>query len=269
MFMIERQKWINHNFNLGIAVGWSKNIMSRLGNTEILLKHYVKNLTNGQLGQRTNDHWSIKEHIGHLTDLECLWLNRFEQFEQGLTELVAADMANQKTEKSNHNVLDIEVLLENFTINRQILLDKVKLFSEKTQNHMAFHPRIKTMMKPVDLLFFIAEHDNHHITSIIEIIEKLPIQKPLKKYIIIEHFDAKKIKILYQRFDEKGRMLPKGLQYIDSWIDQEVQTCYQLMESESIEILEEWVNNWKDLADFEIVPVISSQEAKTKVFSKQ
>ena len=232
--MIDRQKWIDHNFNLGIAVGWSKNIMSRLVYTEILLKHYVKNLTNGQLAQRTDNHWSIKEHIGHLSDLESLWLNRFEQFEQGLPELVAADMANQKTEKSNHNVLDIEVLIENFKINRQILLNKVKLFSEKTQNHMAFHPRIKTMMKPVDLLFFIAEHDNHHITSIIEIIEKLPIQKPLKKYIIIEHFDSQKIKTLYQRFDEKGRMLPEGVHYIDSWIDEEIQTCYQLMEGESI-----------------------------------
>ncbi len=169
--MIDRQKWIDHTFNLGIAVGWSKNIISRLDNTEILLKHYVKNLQKQQLAQRTNDQWSIKEHIGHLTDLESLWLNRFEQFEKELPELIAADMSNRITERSNHNDQPIDKLIEDFKRERLKLIYTVKQLSEKTQNHSAFHPRLKIMMKPVDLLFFIAEHDDHHLTTIAEIIE--------------------------------------------------------------------------------------------------
>ncbi len=87
------------------------------------------------------------------------------------------------------------------------------------------------------------------------------------QYLIIEHFKKDKVLELYQRFDKKGRMLPKGVTYINSWIDESVETCYQIMESESLEKLQEWIANWNDLADFEIIPVLTSTEAKDKVFS--
>ncbi|MBS1512088.1 MAG: DUF3303 family protein [Bacteroidetes bacterium] len=84
---------------------------------------------------------------------------------------------------------------------------------------------------------------------------------------IVEHFHREKIKELYGRFAAKGRMLPAGLTYINSWIDETVSTCYQLMETEDLSALKEWINKWNDLADFEIVPVISSAEAKEKVMT--
>jgi len=82
---------------------------------------------------------------------------------------------------------------------------------------------------------------------------------------IIEKFHEGKVKALYQRFDEKGRMVPDGVKYIDSWIHEDVTICYQLMESRTKELLNNWIERWKDLADFEIIPVISSAEAKKKV----
>jgi len=87
-------------------------------------------------------------------------------------------------------------------------------------------------------------------------------------YLIIEHFRPNKVKALYHRFAEKGRLLPEGVTYLNSWIDENVKTCYQLMESESLEKLKLWISHWDDLADFEIVPVINSAEAKAKVFAK-
>ena len=87
------------------------------------------------------------------------------------------------------------------------------------------------------------------------------------QYMIIERFHPGKIKELYKRFDEKGRLMPEGVVYISSWIDESVETCYQVMESESPEKLMQWINNWKDLADFEVIPVISSAQAKAKVLS--
>ena len=84
---------------------------------------------------------------------------------------------------------------------------------------------------------------------------------------IIERFHSGRVRELYSRFAEKGRMLPDGVTYIDSWIDESVTICYQLMEAESRDLLDEWIQHWKDLADFEIVPVISSAEAKEKAFS--
>lgn len=84
-------------------------------------------------------------------------------------------------------------------------------------------------------------------------------------YMVIEHFHPGQVKELYRRFDEKGRMLPKGVLYIDSWINEDMSICYQVMESDSIEKLHEWICNWNDIVDFKIIPVISSAEAKRRV----
>ncbi|MEJ0101372.1 MAG: DUF3303 family protein [Bacteroidota bacterium] len=86
-------------------------------------------------------------------------------------------------------------------------------------------------------------------------------------YMIIETFHPGKVKSLYKRFDEKGRMMPAGVDYINSWIDEDVKTCYQVMETDDLNKLHEWISHWNDLADFRIIPVITSAQAKEKVFS--
>ena len=84
-------------------------------------------------------------------------------------------------------------------------------------------------------------------------------------YMVIEHFRPGKIKELYKRFDEKGRMAPVSVNYVNSWIDERIETCYQVMESPSEEELRQWTSNWDDLVEFEIIPVITSAEAKARV----
>lgn len=84
-------------------------------------------------------------------------------------------------------------------------------------------------------------------------------------YMIIERFHHDKVKQLYQRFAEKGRMLPDGVEYINSWISEDVSICYQVMKSDSPAKIREWINNWNEFADFEVIPVITSAEAKVKV----
>lgn len=86
-------------------------------------------------------------------------------------------------------------------------------------------------------------------------------------YMIIEKFHPGKIKALYKRFEEKGRMLPEGVTYINSWIDTPVTICYQVMESDAEEKIHTWISRWNDLADFEVIPVLTSEEAKQKVFA--
>ena len=86
-------------------------------------------------------------------------------------------------------------------------------------------------------------------------------------YVIIETFHPNKVKQLYKRFEEKGRLLPEGVQYINSWINEDVTTCYQVMESESEEKLYDWIQNWIDLSDFKVIPVITSSQAKEKIFA--
>ena len=88
-------------------------------------------------------------------------------------------------------------------------------------------------------------------------------------YMVIEHFRPGKIKELYKRFDEKGRMAPEGVNYLNSWIDENIETCYQIMESPSEQKLKEWTSKWEDLVDFEVIPVITSAEAKARVMRNE
>ncbi|TMI72263.1 MAG: DUF3303 domain-containing protein [Bacteroidetes bacterium] len=85
------------------------------------------------------------------------------------------------------------------------------------------------------------------------------------QYMIVERFYPSKVKAMYQRFAEKGRMMPDGVSFINSWINESITVCYQLMEAESLEKLQAWIDNWKEFADFEVIPVISSAEAKQKI----
>ena len=84
-------------------------------------------------------------------------------------------------------------------------------------------------------------------------------------YMIIETFHPDKVKQLYKRFEEKGRQLPEGVHYINSWINEDVTICYQVMESDTEEKIYEWIQHWIDLADFKVIPVITSAQAKEKV----
>ena len=70
---------------------------------------------------------------------------------------------------------------------------------------------------------------------------------------------------LYERAAREGRMLPDGLRYLDSWVDDRLERCFQLMETDDVHLFDEWIAHWSDLADFEIVPVISSAEAAARV----
>jgi hypothetical protein len=84
-------------------------------------------------------------------------------------------------------------------------------------------------------------------------------------YMVIETF-REGASPVYARAAERGRMLPPGLVYLDSWIDdRRLDRCFQLMEAEDPGLFEEWVAKWGDLVDFEIVPVITSSEAATRL----
>ena len=86
-------------------------------------------------------------------------------------------------------------------------------------------------------------------------------------FMIIERFRAGKTKMIYERFAEKGRLMPDGVKYINSWVTKDMNMCYQVMESMTEEKVREWISNWDDLSDFEVIPVISSDEAKATVLS--
>jgi hypothetical protein len=82
-------------------------------------------------------------------------------------------------------------------------------------------------------------------------------------YMVVERF--KDPPAIYERLREKGRLMPEGLEYVSSWIDVDLKTCWQLMRTEDESLLQAWTDNWKDLMDFEIVPVRTSAEVRERM----
>jgi hypothetical protein len=82
---------------------------------------------------------------------------------------------------------------------------------------------------------------------------------------VIEHFASGRAPNIYRRFRDNGRMQPDELRYVSSWVDFEFNRCFQLMETDDESLLHEWMSHWDDLMDFEIVPVRTSDEARTAI----
>jgi len=133
------------------------------------LEEKLKTIPSAILEKKPDNTWSIKENIGHLTDLEPLWQGRLEDIKNGEKELRPTDLANRKTDEANHNSKPIEQLLNEFREIRNKTLLMLQDIDEETIFKSALHPRLKTPMRTMDLFLFVAEHDDHHLARITEI----------------------------------------------------------------------------------------------------
>ena len=79
-------------------------------------------------------------------------------------------------------------------------------------------------------------------------------------FMVIERFKNRDALAVYRRYQEKGRMMPKGLEYVDSWVEPNYDRCFQLMACEDPRLFQLWMAHWEDLVDFEIVRVVPSKE---------
>jgi Domain of unknown function (DUF3303) len=86
-------------------------------------------------------------------------------------------------------------------------------------------------------------------------------------YMVIEDFRGDPVPV-YRRFREQGRLAPEGLRYVDSWLTRDLLRCYQVMECNDPALLRQWMDRWKDVADFEVIPVVTSSEAATAIASR-
>jgi hypothetical protein len=84
-------------------------------------------------------------------------------------------------------------------------------------------------------------------------------------YMVVEKFKNKDAVPVYRRFRNFGRMAPDGLQYVSSWVDEQLECCYQVMETHDRGLLDQWLSKWSDLVDFEVHTVITSKEAAERI----
>jgi hypothetical protein len=84
-------------------------------------------------------------------------------------------------------------------------------------------------------------------------------------YMIIERFKNRDPVPVYRRFRDKGRMAPEGLTYVASWVTEDMDRCYQVMECDDRRLLEQWMTRWSDVTDFEVIPVVASAQAVERI----
>ena len=170
--MITQTPWTERRFDFNFPVSMFPNIIERLRGTEPRIQKIIYQLPEEVLVWKDGTKWSIKEHTGHLYDLEELWYGRIEDFLAGKEMLRTADLSNPKTEKANHNSKPVHELIEQFAEARNKLISKVENIDEATASIISLHPRLKKPMRLIDSLFFVAEHDDHHLAKMRELSKK-------------------------------------------------------------------------------------------------
>lgn len=166
---MKQTKWFDRKFDFSKSENIFPSIIERLAETPARLEEKIKSIPADTMEKKPDNTWSIKENIGHLTDLEPLWQGRFEDIKNGEVELRPTDLANRKTDEANHNSKSLDQLLKEFRKGRNKTLQLLKHVDEATIFKSGLHPRLKTPMRTMDLFLFVAEHDDHHLARITKI----------------------------------------------------------------------------------------------------
>jgi uncharacterized damage-inducible protein DinB len=163
---MQRTEWFNRKFPVIDDNGILPSIIERLSGTPARIEEITAHLEPAVLTLKPNGKWSIKEEIGHLCDLESLWLGRLHDLINGEPELRVTDLTNQKTHNANHNATALKTLQQSFREQRQLLVNALLSLDDTQLLNSSLHPRLKTPMRIMDLAYFVAEHDDHHLAGV-------------------------------------------------------------------------------------------------------
>jgi hypothetical protein len=114
--------------------------------------------------------WSPAQEIGHLIDLEPLWLQRVHDITAGRSGLTVADLSNRATHEGGHDRWSLEALVDLFEAPRALLVVALRGLTAADLDRAARHPRLGTPMRVIDLAYFVAEHDDHHLARLRELV---------------------------------------------------------------------------------------------------
>ena len=162
-------RWFDRKFELGLGADVAPELLERLRLTPVRLADAVRGLPPEVLTRKGEGKWSIQENAGHLFDLESLWDLRLDDYDAGATELHAADLENRKTHEAAHNDRLISDILADFSAARGRIIARLARMTPAGLARTALHPRLRQPMSVVDLCFFVAEHDDHHLRTIDEL----------------------------------------------------------------------------------------------------
>jgi DinB superfamily len=159
------QPWFERNLTFGLPKEMLPFYLERLSGTALRIEHKVKGIEDRILSIRPENKWSVKQIIGHLAEVDVIANKRIDQMIAGEPVMAPAVFDAQ-----DYNPWPVEKVLDLFRKNRDANLTKYKSIRESDLQKSSEHPRLKVQMTPVDLAWFDAEHDDHHLVRISEII---------------------------------------------------------------------------------------------------
>ena len=162
-------KWFDRKFEFSTTQNIFPSIIERLSGTPVRLEEKFRSIPSALLTLKVADAWSIKENLGHLTDLEPLWQQRLDDILSGEELLSPTDLQNTRTNQAGHNDTSVEDLLLRFRQARTKTISLLEAIDEASVFKFALHPRLRMPMRTMDLFLFVADHDDHHLAKITEL----------------------------------------------------------------------------------------------------
>src|SRR5262249_41372801 len=157
--------WVRRRWSFDLPPGAFPAVLERLIGTPVRAIALVAGLSETILAARPSRGWSVKEHLGHLSDLSDLDMRRLDEFLSGATILTAADPSNERTEAGNHRNTPIGDLLQTLEENRRRLTRRLETLTEAESSASARHPRPGAPPRLIDWAQLVADHDDHHLAA--------------------------------------------------------------------------------------------------------
>jgi len=170
---IHRLPWFDRRFAFAFEADVHPSVVERLRGLMPRLEHKLAGVPDEVLRERWDGAWSVQENVGHLLDLEELWIGRVDDLFGGADVLRPADLENRKTHEADHNAADADRLVRGLAEARGRLVARLDAAAPDDFARTARHPRLEQPMRLVDLAYFVAEHDDHHLARITGILRAL------------------------------------------------------------------------------------------------
>lgn len=162
-------KWFGRKFDFSFGPDEYAAIYERLQQAPNALAHLLHHIPEHLLTHQPDGKWSVKEHTGHLSLLEPLWRARIHDILEKRPVLTVVDLDNKATSEAGFNKDAITALLERFLEERRATLSLLDSINVRGESQTSMHPRLQQPMRIVDIAYFTAEHDDHHIAVIREL----------------------------------------------------------------------------------------------------
>lgn len=166
---MEKLQWSERKFVFGFPAGMLPFFIERLVGTTIRIEQKMRQVPEEVLSHNLDGKWSVKQNIGHLADVDLIVLKRIDEITRGLSTMSPANIPLQR----DYNAQSVEEILKHFKSGRFKTIEKYTSLSLADASKSSVHPRLQLAMTPVDLAWFDAEHDDHHLVRINEIISTL------------------------------------------------------------------------------------------------